>query len=188
MDVTLPVNLEVAGRRCVVVDVPPAKFEALGSRNAEVVAIDGASFAAGDLDGAFLVICDAHDEAIREAVWQAALERSVLCNCVDDPHRCSFIFPAIVRRGHLQIAISTDGASPAVAVRIKQAITDGYGEEYAELLEMLAEARPAMLGRGTFEFRRAFWNDLLDRGLLDLIRQGRADEAREIVRQAVAAS
>lgn len=200
MGASLPVNLLVEGRRCVVVGDDASKAAAFASRGAETVVIStflsGAGremarsgavtwlcrdYQPGDLDGAFMVVVASEDPELRRLVWEEARRSGVVCNTVDDVEHCTAIFPAIVRRGRLQLAVSTDGASPVVAVKIKQELAGRYGDEYAQLLEILAEARGSVSGRGTAEQRRTFWYSVVDSGLLELVRAGRTDEAREQV-------
>jgi precorrin-2 dehydrogenase / sirohydrochlorin ferrochelatase len=76
----------------------------------------------GDLSAHFLVVAATNDSAVNRAVYQEAIENNILCNAVDDPPFCDFYFPSVVRRGDLQIAISTAGASPALAQRLRKEI------------------------------------------------------------------
>ncbi len=80
------------------------------------------TFAPGDLDGIFLVIAATNDADVNRAVHEEALRRNQLCNAVDDPPNCDFYFGSVVRRGDLQIAISTAGESPALAQRLRREI------------------------------------------------------------------
>lgn len=203
MGASLPLNLLVAGRRCVVLGaraVEDGKVQALASRGARVTVIAEAvtdevaaaaqsdeveweprAYRHGDLQGAFLVVSGHHDRVLDEAVWREAQERGVLINTVDDASRCTAIFPAIVRRGPLQVSVSTDGRSPAVAVRAKQRLEQEFGEEYAALLEILGDARPLLAGWRTLPERAQVWYEIVDSDVLDLIRAGRGGEARRRV-------
>jgi precorrin-2 dehydrogenase/sirohydrochlorin ferrochelatase len=97
-----------------------------------------------DLDGVFLVIAAASSSKLRERIYRQASRQGVLCNCVDDPAHCHFYFPAVVRRGALQIAISTSGESPALAQRLRKQLERQFGPEYAPWVEELGLARKAL--------------------------------------------
>mgnify|MGYP001195873743 CR=1 FL=1 len=161
-----PVILQLRGRRAVVVGggkVAVRKIRGLLEAGADVVlvapeaepelqalAVEGTigwrikTFAPGDLDGAFLVIAATNDHEVNEAVAQAAAPGQLL-NIVDAPERCDFHVPAVIRRGPLTIAVSTEGASPAVARRIRRELEDRYGKEYGPYLEFLQRARDIVL-------------------------------------------
>jgi precorrin-2 dehydrogenase/sirohydrochlorin ferrochelatase len=98
-------------------------------------------FEVGDIDGAFLVVAATSASGVNERVYRAAQEREILCNAVDDPERCDFYYPAVVQRGDLQIAISTNGLSPALAQRLRSELEAQFGPEYALWLEWLGTAR-----------------------------------------------
>lgn len=125
----------------------------------------------GDLAGAFLVITAADDPAINEAVWQEAERRACLVNSVDDPPHCNFILPAVVRRGEMVITISTGGASPALARRLREWLETLIGPEYSDLVNLLAELRPGLLAQSeSSEVRLALALRLIDSDLLEVIR------------------
>jgi precorrin-2 dehydrogenase/sirohydrochlorin ferrochelatase len=97
-----------------------------------------------DLDDAFLVIAATSAQGVNEAVYQEAERRKIFCNAVDDTENCHFYYGAVVRRGDLQIAISTNGKSPSLAQRVRKELEQSYTEEYAEWLESLGIARDAL--------------------------------------------
>src|SRR3954462_5270090 len=156
--------LKLSGRRCVVVgggDVGLEKVEGLLACDGDVTLIAPDAIEpleelaregsirweqreyAGieDLEATFIVIAATNDTDVNIRVFADAERRAMLVNIVDVPPLCNFILPAIVRTGPLAIAISTAGASPALAKRIKSEIADKYGEPYARLAEMLNEVR-----------------------------------------------
>ena len=92
------------------------------------------AFKSADLDGAFLVIAATNSRDLNAAIFHEARQRNILCNVVDDPEHCDFYYPAVVRRGDLQIAISTNGQSPALAQRIRRELEIQFGPEYGEWL------------------------------------------------------
>lgn len=102
-------------------------------------------FDPADLDGVFLVIVATSSPETNDWVFWEARRRGVLCNVVDDPERCDFYYPAVVRRGHLQIAISTGGTSPALARRLRRQLEKQFGPEYEAWLERLGETRQKLL-------------------------------------------
>src|SRR5581483_2085702 len=123
------------------------------------------NFIESDLAGVVLVISATNDQSVNEEVAQAAAARGLLHNVVDQPALCSFITPALVTRGDLQISISTGGGSPSVAQRVQREIGELIGEEYGELLRTFAESEA-----------------------VDLIRAGRRAEAQRIADELLAAS
>jgi len=98
-------------------------------------------FTPADLDDKFLVVAATPVAAVNALVFEEARHRKILCNSVDDPPHCDFFYPAIVRRGDLQIAISTNGKSPALAQRLRQRFERQFGPEYADKLSELGAAR-----------------------------------------------
>ena len=105
-------------------------------------------FEPADLHGIFLVVVATPCRELNDGVYREAQQRGVLCNVVDDPPRCDFYYPAVVNRGELQIAISTNGQSPALAQRLRQELEQQFGPEYAAWLEELGRQR-----RRLFDFR-----------------------------------
>jgi precorrin-2 dehydrogenase / sirohydrochlorin ferrochelatase len=152
-----------------------------------VITFREGEFSESDLDNKVLVICATNQQAVNEAVTQAAIARGMLCNVVDQPALCNFITPSLITRGDLQISISTSGKSPTVAQRVKREISALIGEEYETLLEIAAELRAESRQIiPTFEGRRDFLRAFADSQALDLIRQGKAEEARALARQMLA--
>jgi precorrin-2 dehydrogenase / sirohydrochlorin ferrochelatase len=111
-------------------------------------------FRARDLDGVFLVVVATSAHDLNERVYQEACRRGVLCNVVDDPGHCDFYYPAVVRRGELQIAISTNGRSPALAQRLRRELERKFGPEYEPWLGHLGQARDALFMHAIHPERR----------------------------------
>ena len=105
-------------------------------------------FDAADLDGAFLVIAATSAPGVNEVVFREAEGRGILCNAVDDIEHCHFYYGAVVQRGDLQIAISTNGKSPALAQRLRQEFEAQFGPEYEVWLQWLGAAREALRASG----------------------------------------
>jgi precorrin-2 dehydrogenase/sirohydrochlorin ferrochelatase len=130
----------------------------------------------GDLRDAHLVIAATDDPHVNHAVYAEARARGILVNVVDDPAHCTFHVPALVRRGDIAIAISTGGASPALAKHLRVQIEKLIGEEYAQLAALLGKLRPRVQAHVAREQREALWQALID-AALPLLREGRAEEA-----------
>lgn len=108
---------------------------------AGVITRSVAKFDPSDLEGAFIVIAATSSRELNTLIYQEAKARGVLCNAVDDPENCDFYYPAVVRRGDLQIAISTSGRSPALAQRLRQELEEQFGPEYEDWVRELGEER-----------------------------------------------
>lgn len=140
-------------------------------------------YSTGDLGGAAVAIAATDEEATNEAVYRDAVDVGIPVNVVDDTSRCTFIAPSIVRRGDLLIAISTGGKAPALAVRLRERLQREIGEEYAAMLRLLGELREEVTVPGDQEQRAAAWYRVVDSDVLELVRSGRADEARARARE-----
>ena len=144
------------------------------------------NFLPENLDGTSLVVCGTEDESLNERISRYARERRIFCNVLDRPALCSWIAPAMVRRGPLQIAVSTGGQSPALAVRIRDAVDRAIGPEYSTLLGMLAALRDRVRERAaTPEARAKILQAMVWGPALDLVREGRMDEARRELKVAL---
>ncbi len=189
--------LKLTGRRCLVVgggDIGLEKTEGLLACDATVVlvapdaidelqalAAEGSiewqqrEYEAADLEGTFMVIACTNDTDVNIRVFDDAERRAMLVNIVDVPPLCNFILPAIVRTGPLAIAISTAGASPALAKRMKREVSELFGEEYARLAIMLNDARGWAKGTlPTYQDRKAFFEGIVngDPDPVQLLRAG----------------
>ena len=102
-------------------------------------------FESADLDGAFLAIVATNSRTLNERVYHEARQRGILCNVVDVPDLCDFYYPSVVRRGDLQIAISTNGQSPSLAQKIRQQLEKQFGPAYAAWVAQLGETRKLIL-------------------------------------------
>jgi precorrin-2 dehydrogenase/sirohydrochlorin ferrochelatase len=141
-------------------------------------------FRDSDLDGMFLVVAATSFTDLNTSVYEGAERRAMLCNVVDVPELCNFILPAIVRTGPLAIAISTAGASPALAKRMKREIAEAYGEPYARLAIILNDARGwAKATLPTYQDRKEFFEGIVngDPDPVELIKAGREDEVRALI-------
>jgi len=128
-----------------------------------------------DLEGIFMVIACTDDTDTNIRIYDDAERRAMLVNIVDVPPLCNFILPAIVRMGPLAVAISTAGASPALAKRMKREVAELFGEEYATLAIMLNDARGWAKGTlPTYQDRKAFFEEIVngDQDPIPLLRAG----------------
>lgn len=135
--------LETGARiRVVALDASPAVRE---WARAGKIELELRAFAADDLAGAFLAVVATNSRSLNERVYGEAQRRGVLCNVVDVPDLCDFFYPAVVRRGDLQIAISTAGQSPSLAQKIRQQLEKQFGPGYAAWVAELGETRKLIL-------------------------------------------
>jgi siroheme synthase-like protein len=198
--------LKLTGRRCVVVgggDVGLEKVEGLLACDGDVVLVapdavaplralaeegsirwERREYETGDLEFTFIAIAATDDTDVNIRVFEDAERRAMLVNVVDVPPLCNFILPAIHRTGPLAIAISTAGASPALAKRLKREIGERYGEPYARLAELLNEARGWAKGSlPTYRDRREFFEGIVngEPDPVELLRAGDEQAVRDLI-------
>ncbi len=188
---THPVFLCLEGRRCVVVGgdaLVEGKVEACWRAGADVTVVTetlapglrqladtGAvrwlarPYRPGDLAGATLAYASTRDPDLIARLRDEALQERVLLNVVDVPEACSFLAPAVVTRGELQVAIGTGGASPALAGALRRELDAHLGEEYGPLVAILAAVRRVLAGDPT---RPTVLSALVASPLRELVRQG----------------
>ena len=143
-------------------------------------------YQSGDLKGAHLVISTEHDLQVNEQIWKDAESEGALINVVDDPTHCNFIAGSIVRQGALTIAISTSGSAPDLAVRLRERMEREFGPEYSAFLELMKSLRTVMAARfPDFAERRARWYTLIDSDILDQLRAGRTEIARQRISEII---
>lgn len=209
MDETLYIAcIRLAGRRCVVIGGGPVGLEKVEGllvcgASVEVIAPQAMRalrdlvnersivwhervYAGGsDLEGAFIVVAATEDTDLNMRVFEDAEARAMLVNVVDVPSLCNFILPAITRHGPLAIAISTSGASPALAKRMKREISDAFGAPYARLAEILNGYRAwAKSTLPTYNDRRDFFESIVNGSPdpIELLASGDEDAVHELIR------
>ncbi len=141
-------------------------------------------YQAEDLDGCLIAIAATDDTEVNIRVFQDAEQRAMLVNVVDVPPLCNFILPAIVRTGPLAVAISTAGASPALAKRMKREIAELFGEPYAVLAILLNDARGwAKETLPTYQDRKRFFETIVngEPDPIELLRRGDLDGVRDLI-------
>jgi precorrin-2 dehydrogenase/sirohydrochlorin ferrochelatase len=204
--VPYPVNLVVDGRPCLVVGggaVAARKVAGLVACGARVTVVAPSvaddirrqpgvvwrerTYQRADLDGQRLVITAADDPDVNAAVYRDAESAGVWVNGADDPAHCSFTLPSVVRRGALQLTVSTGGRSPALARWLRERLESEIGAEYEVLLDLLADERQSIraTGRSTEDLD---WRAALDSDMLALIRSGDVLQARERLRTCLSSS
>ena len=201
--------LKLSGRRCLVVGggdvglekvegllacdgtvtlVAPDAIEPLQEMAAEgSIAWERRAYSPADLEGTFMVIAATSDSEVNIGIYEDAERRAMLVNVVDVPPLCNFILPAIIRTGPLAIAISTAGASPALAKRIRNEIASEYGEPYAKLAIMLNDVRGWAKGTlPTYQDRKAFFESIVngEPDPVELLRRGDEAAVRDLIEAA----
>ena len=202
-----PVALDLDGKDCLVVgggEIADGKLDALLASGARVTvvspsvrpriaALAGAGritlhrrpYQSGDLAGAFMVIAATDDRAVNAVIAAEGRAAGLLVNAVDDPPNCDFFAVAIVRRGDLQVSISTNGLSPAFARWMREQLDAALPREYGDLLGVLADVRETLKARGPIPAYE-HWQAAIDEGVLDALQRGDISEARARVYARVA--
>jgi siroheme synthase-like protein len=198
----LPVNLLVNGRPVVVVGagrVAARKIEPLLDLGAAVTVVAPSAnddvkawadaqrltlherpFEPSDLDGAWLAFTATDDPAVNAAVYAAAEARRIWVNSADDPANCSLTLMSVIRRSDLVITVGTGGRSPALAAQVRRTLEEEIGPEYETLLDLLSEARERLRAGGRSS-EDADWQRAFDQGIVELVRAGRIDDAKELL-------
>lgn len=144
-------------------------------------------FQSRDVEGALLVVSAVDDRAVTDAVVSAAHERNLLVNAVDDPQRCDYYLPAVVRRGPLSLAVSTAGASPGFAGVLARELDQSLPDHIETWLELLSEARAALLERHPGEpgVRHRLAKALARSDARERVAEGDLEGARERLRSII---
>jgi precorrin-2 dehydrogenase/sirohydrochlorin ferrochelatase len=200
------INLDIRRRPCLVVgggNVGTRKVATLLESGAQVTVVspdmsEGLQKLAGhpnltlirrayrteDLAGIYLVIGASSNAQLNRRIGREAGQRQILCNIVDQPDICSFVLPAVVRRGDLTLTVSTAGKSPALAKKLRRQLETQFGEEYAVMLRLMGNLRKRLLEDAHApEAHKHIFESLLENGLLDMIREGRRDAIDRLLQQ-----
>jgi siroheme synthase-like protein len=203
----LPLAVVLRERRCLVVgggDRAARRIEELAAAGAQVVVVAPACgravhrlvallplvswrrgcFVPADLDGVHLVVAATDDVDVDQRVYELAEERGTFVHCPDDPERCSVYAMALVRRGHVTVAVSTAGTSPALAAYLKGWLDARLDEHLGDVAELLDGVRRELHAGGRSTDGRG-WSGVVDDELVALVADGLADQASARVRAAV---
>jgi precorrin-2 dehydrogenase/sirohydrochlorin ferrochelatase len=167
MSSLFPMFVKLEGRRCLVVGagkVGEPKIGGLIETGARVhvvaleaseavhqwartgkITLDVRAFTSADLEGVFMAVVATASRELNSSIYREAQQRGILCNVVDVPEYCDFYYPAVVRRGDLQIAVSTNGQSPSLAQKLRQQLERQFGPGYARWVAELGETRKLVL-------------------------------------------
>ena len=155
--------LDLSGRACVVVGegaMAREKVDGLAAAGANVTRVAPDAYRASDLDNAWLVVAATSDDVLNERVYADANERRIFCNVADVPQLCSFILPALHRRGPITVAVSTGGASPALAQWLRDSFAGQVGFEHEQLANELQRIRPwVKQNLHSYEERRDYFRE-----------------------------
>jgi len=190
-----PICLKITNKRCVIVG-----GGAVGARKAEGLIVCGArvvvfsrdlapsleklkqegliehveaDYEASCLSGAFMVIGATDSDEVNRTIAADAGALGIMVNIADDPGQCDFILPAVVRQGDLLISVSTGGKSPALAKQLRAELESSFGQEYAMLLDIMADVRKERMARGcAAEDNKRIFTALVNSDILDHIRAG----------------
>jgi len=194
-----PIFLDMAGRPCVVIGggaVAEHKVEGLLQAGAHVTVVSpeltskldslvsqekvrriARPYQAGDLKGYALAFGATDDPEVNAAVYREGRELGVWVNIADDPARCDFILPSVLRRGELVVAVATGGASPALSRAIREELEGYFTEDYATLAAIVGKVRQELKGH-SFVAKPEAWHNAIDGNLRRLIREGKEEEAK----------
>ena len=210
-DAYYPLFADLHGRTCVVVGgglIAQRKITALLGYGARVTVVSptvtarlrasaragrirhvARRFKACDVERAWLVFAATDDQAINDAVFRAATRARIFTNVVDQKPLCSFIAPAIARRGDVVVAVSTGGGSPALAKRVRRDVAELIGDNYARMLRLLRGLR-AMAKRRlpTYQDRKRYFDGLIGGRVFALVKAGQVQAARREALQALSRS
>lgn len=201
-----PANLDINGRKCLVVgggDVGTRKVNTLLDCQAIVtvvspmvtstlqemadtgkLSLEKRTYQEEDLHGMFLVMGATNDDALNRQIYMDAQKKNILCNIADNPGFCNFILPSIVHRGDLVISISTSGASPAFAKKLRKDLEKQFGDEYTEFLQLMGAIRKRLLSeKHDPEEHKQHFETLIKRGLLELIQQCETEKINTLLRE-----
>jgi siroheme synthase-like protein len=201
-----PVNLRLVGKPCLVVgggQVALHKVQALLDAGARVrvvapevdpaiealsgVTIERRPYRRGEVTHERFVIAATGDPTVDGAVFDDAEASGIWVNAADDPEHCSCTLPARIRRGPLLVTVSTGGHSPAVASWIRRRLDEQLGPEYEALLGVVSEVRVELRSQGVPTEGLA-WQEAIDSGMLELVREGHLAEAKERLKACLSSS
>src|SRR5258706_1398289 len=163
-------------------EVTPALYELIENKK---ITWEQRAYQQGDLEGAAIAISATDDREVNKRVWDEAQARGILINVVDDPPYCDFIAPAIVRRGDITLAISTNGKMPALAAHLRRELEKSFRDEYVQLLEITTPLREQLAAQHLdYTVRQQLWRKLFEEtNIVDLLRRGETESARSVAKE-----
>jgi len=199
-----PIHLDIQNKNCLVVGgggVGTRKVETLLKCGANVTVVSPAisqrlrnlaesarltlkprPYRTEDIEGMFLVIGASDDETLNRQISSDADRRNTLCNIADQPEKCNFILPSIVRRDDLVITISTSGRSPALAKKLRKKLERRFGPEYGDFLKLMGAIRSKLLSQAHEpEVHKPLFEQLIDSNLIALIQAGRTEDINALL-------
>lgn len=142
-------------------------------------------YQAMDLAGVFLVFATTNFSEVNNNIIKDCRARQLIVNVADNPQQSNFFVPSVVRRGKLAIAISTSGASPLLAAKVKRKLEQSFGPEYEEFMDILIEVRQQVLQDiADIKLRQQIFKELVESDILDLLREKKYDQVKERIRHA----
>lgn len=204
-----PISLELKNRRCLVVgggSVGERKVQMLLEFGANIIVVVSPGlthelraladrglirhfrgvYTPESLHEAFLVIAATDNKLVNKTISIECRRRGLLVNVVDDPELCTFFVPAVVRRGNFVIGISTSGKSPSLAGRVREKLEGEFGSEYGDLADLLGDLRDEVKAKyPELDDRHQAYVRIMDSEALDLLTQGKRDEAMERARECI---
>jgi precorrin-2 dehydrogenase / sirohydrochlorin ferrochelatase len=201
-----PVNLDISGRRCLVVGggrvgarkvvtlnqcgavvtvvSPEASARILQLAAEKAIVLKQRPYRSSDMDDMFLVIGATDDEMLNRRINADAEHRKLLCNIADRPEICNFILPAIVRRGDFVMAISTAGKSPAFAKHLRKRLETQFGPEYGLVLDLMGAIRSRLLAEAHEpEVHKPLFEQLIDGNLLTLVKEKKINQIDQLLKR-----
>jgi precorrin-2 dehydrogenase/sirohydrochlorin ferrochelatase len=199
-----PIHLDIQNRNCLVVGgggVGTRKVETLLKCGAKVTVVSPEisdrlqnlaesarltlkprPYRTEDIEGMFLVIGASDDETLNRQISSDAERRNTLCNIADQPEKCNFILPSIVRRDDLVITISTSGRSPALAKKLRKKLERRFGPEYGDFLKLMGAIRSMLLSQAHEpEVHKPLFEQLIDSNLIALIQEGKTEDINALL-------
>lgn len=142
-------------------------------------------YQSSDINGAYLVFATTNNEKVNRLVAEDSRNKNLIVNVADAPEDSSFFVPSVIRRGKLTIAVSTNGASPLLAAKIRRQLELQFGPEYNEFLDILTDIRHEVLANvDDIEKRKKIFRDLVDSDILDLLKQKEYNQVKERIKNA----
>lgn len=206
-----PIYLDLSGKNCLIIgggQVAERKVENLLDYEVNVIVVSpeaeepikqwaqegiivwrAREFEEADLEEVYMVFVATNDGLVNQTAVELCRQKGILANAVDDPPNCDFFIPSIIRRNSLVLAISTEGKSPLFARRLREELEDLITPVYGEFVDILGEIRSHIKDIvPDIELRKKIFQSLVDSDILDLLKAGEKERARERIKQCMSFS